>query len=152
MLTQAAPSPRIADSRRRRRVKALQRPGVRAKCRRQSRIQAAPRPSGVDSGSAEYTKRRVHAASTQGPAETRQWCRIQAGRVPGRLPAVLTQAAPSPRSTDTRQWRRVKALQRPGVGAESRRCRVQAVLTQVVESTKPQVQAAAPSQDAAETK
>ena len=102
------------------------------------RVQAtAPSRSGVDSDCAESTQRRV-------AADTSRRCRVKALQKPGggaesrrcRVPAVLTQAAPSPRSANTRRRCRFMALQRPGGGAESRRCRVPAVLTQAAPSPR----------------
>ena len=114
-MTQAAPSPRSVDTRRRRRVKALQRPGGGTESRR--RRVPAVLPRSVD------TRRRRRVKALQRP------CDIGAESRRRRVPVVL------PRSADTRRRLRLKALQRPGdIGAESRRRRVPAVLTQAAPS------------------
>ena len=71
---------------------------------------------------------RQHQAAVQSQGRCREQAVAQkAGEA--KVPAVLTQVAPSKRSAESRRRRQVKALQRPSDGAGSRRRRVPAVLT-----------------------
>ena len=118
-MTQAAPSPSSADTRRRRRVKGLQRPDGGTECL-QRRV-----PAVLTHAAPGHCKalRRVHTAPR--PESRRR-----------RVPAVLTHEAPSPNSAESRRHRLVKALQRPGGDAESRQRRGSAVLTQAAPSPR----------------
>ena len=97
-----------------------------AETRRRRRIQApaaAPSPKGVSTQAAPSLRSRP---------DTMRRRRVKALQRPNggeesrrrRVPAVMTQAAPSPRFAGNRRQRRVKTLQRPGGGAECRRRRV----------------------------
>ena len=145
----ASPTPdSAAESRRCRDQAAAQSPGNGAESQRcdsssaesterpcpdtrpQRRVMTLQRPGGC----AETRRRRVPAVLLRS-ADTRPLRRVQALQRPGgaesrrlRVPAMLTQAAPSPCSADTNRLRRVMALQRPGGCPESGLRRVAAVL------------------------
>ena len=114
---------------------------------RRHRVHAAPTPSGV-----AESRRCSYQAAAQSPGgvkSQRCWLRplsrrvkiaqrksrwgAESRRLP-RVPAILTQAAPSPRSAETSRRRRVTVLQRPARSLTRQRRRILAALGRRVQA------------------